>query len=674
MLKPKPLLTIAEVKARMQKQLRESGLSHDQKGYTPLTAEQCPTGLAYKAAGYQITYHDQDGKPTPFFRFRYVEEIKGDFGTVKDVRYVQPTGVLPQVYWSTNAPWKKILADKEVPLFITEGEKKADCGGKYGLAVIGLGGVWSFKSKSRNLSLLKELAAIDWSGRRVYIVYDSDAVFNRNILMAETELARQLIERGANVYALRLTHDLDRKVGLDDFIVSDGVEAFNKLVDSDAEEFANSVALHEMNSEVTYINDPSAVLKLETNQIMDCRKFVNEAFANRKYTATVPAVNNGSKQVEKSTAKEWMKWGGRAVVERMTYKPGQPEITAENEWNRWKGWEVEPKEGGVKPWTELLDFLCKSAGPEARLWLEQWLAYPLQYPGAKLFSAPALWSYTQRMGKTLLGYTMKDIYGRSFREIGSDDLVGNFNPWAEDKQFIMGDEIATAEENRKTVYNRLKRWITQAEITINKKFQPVYTLPDCANYYFNSNSADMFYIAKEDARLMVIEVEGKPLPKTFYNNYFRWKDKQGGVAAILYHLLHHLDTKGFDPTGPPPVTQAKRSMQDVGLTPAEKYVSALKSEPTEMLTQMGIGPFKLYTINDLVEIARSHTDNAGQKYITTDSLGKALGRYGFKKVPTKDGTGRLKIPGRGFPYVWNFGATVDNPDQIRELYRMERVK
>ncbi|MFZ0630231.1 MAG: hypothetical protein WA374_09135 [Acidobacteriaceae bacterium] len=37
------------------------------------------------------------------------------------------------------------------------------------------------------------------------------------------------------------------------------------------------------------------------------------------------------------------------------------------------------------------------------------MAYPLQYPGTKLYSAVVLWTAQQGVGKSLLGYTMQQI-------------------------------------------------------------------------------------------------------------------------------------------------------------------------------------------------------------------------------------------------------------------------
>jgi hypothetical protein len=79
--------------------------------------------------------------------------------------------------------------------------------------------------------LIDDLAAFDWTGRDVYIVFDSDAVGNRNILLAEWRLAKLLNAKGARVRIVRLAPgENGAKVGLDDFLVAQGRHALDGLL------------------------------------------------------------------------------------------------------------------------------------------------------------------------------------------------------------------------------------------------------------------------------------------------------------------------------------------------------------------------------------------------------------------------------------------------------------
>ena len=146
-------------------------------------------------------------------------------------KYLQPAGIPPVPY---ILPEVAELAKKtHKPLIITEGEKKTLCLVKNGYNAIGLPGVWTFKSTKQNLSFLKELEEWDWRGRIVYICFDSDAVYNVQVLKAEAELGLNLYARGAKVFIIRLPQpDHRTKYGVDDYISEKGIDAFRVLYDS----------------------------------------------------------------------------------------------------------------------------------------------------------------------------------------------------------------------------------------------------------------------------------------------------------------------------------------------------------------------------------------------------------------------------------------------------------
>ena len=56
---------------------------------------------------------------------------------------------------------------------------------------------WGGRQKGQR-ELLPELAAIPWTGRVVYVIYDSDAVSNPGVCRAEFALARALKRCGCS--------------------------------------------------------------------------------------------------------------------------------------------------------------------------------------------------------------------------------------------------------------------------------------------------------------------------------------------------------------------------------------------------------------------------------------------------------------------------------------------
>jgi len=72
---------------------------------------------------------------------------------------------------------------------------------------------------------------VTWAGRRVFLVFDSDAVTNPHVRRAERDLAAALRRAGAIVVIVRLPSAPDgSKQGLDDFLVAHGPEALRQLL------------------------------------------------------------------------------------------------------------------------------------------------------------------------------------------------------------------------------------------------------------------------------------------------------------------------------------------------------------------------------------------------------------------------------------------------------------
>lgn len=118
----------------------------------------------------------------------------------------------------------KDLNNKEVPLWITEGIKKADAAVSNGLCCIALIGVWSWLSK---VGKADSLPIDDWNyltlgHRRVYICFDSDVMTNPKVAQALRQLKTFLRSRNATVISIFLPSDEGKKVGLDDFLASGG--------------------------------------------------------------------------------------------------------------------------------------------------------------------------------------------------------------------------------------------------------------------------------------------------------------------------------------------------------------------------------------------------------------------------------------------------------------------
>ena len=122
------------------------------------------------------------------------------------------------------------LTDASVPLWITEGVKKADAAASAGLCCIALLGVWNWRGTRRDGSSgpLDDWDDVTLAGRTTYVAYDSDVMTKPEVRDALQAMTVFLAGRGAQVRWIYLPEgevnpiDGSRpKVGLDDYL-SDG--------------------------------------------------------------------------------------------------------------------------------------------------------------------------------------------------------------------------------------------------------------------------------------------------------------------------------------------------------------------------------------------------------------------------------------------------------------------
>lgn len=146
-----------------------------------------------------------------------------DFSVImggKEVKYLSPIkgGNKLDIHPSMT----ERLKDVKQHLFITEGVKKADSLASRGKVVIGLSGIWNWKSKT---GAIGDWEDVPLKGRTVTILFDSDGRENRSITFAMKRLGSWLESRGVKtVNYLLVPEEFDGKPtkGVDDYFVAGG--------------------------------------------------------------------------------------------------------------------------------------------------------------------------------------------------------------------------------------------------------------------------------------------------------------------------------------------------------------------------------------------------------------------------------------------------------------------
>lgn len=570
-------------------------------------------------AAYRIPYFTPEGTDTGYFRLRFLTGLDGS----KPLRYWQPADSLPRLFF----PRAKVfdlgaaLADPQETLYVTEGEKKADRACLAGMVTVGLGGVWSWRSKRAGTPSLaiEDLDLVEWKDRRVVVVFDSDVSSKPAVFQAMVAFAKEVIARGGRPFSVRLPDGPDgAKTGLDDFLEEQGRPALDAL---EQEPLLGRLAddLQRLNEELVLVEKPPAVWRLKT------REFLNSEQLRLLYGDLKVNVATERSVRQESVIKRWLEWGLRRRAPSLAFEPGQPTFTSKGEVNLWQGWGAEARPGPTGPWDELLDHLFDGQ-LEARSWFEDWCAYPLQHPGAKMYSAVVFYSLHQGVGKTLVGETLGRIYGDACARPTPEDLAGVFNPWAACRLFALGDEVTGSDKRRDA--DRFKNLVTREIVTVNVKYQPQYTLKDRLNYFFTTNHPDAFLLERGDRRFFVHEIRSEPREQAFYDTYDAWL--RDGGHAHLFDLLLKRKLSGFNPRAKPPETEAKRDMTELSLSDLDGFVEQLRTDPDGALRLDG----QPAEIRDLVTLGEllAFADPGGTRRTTKVALAKALRRGGFRSL------------------------------------------
>jgi hypothetical protein len=150
----------------------------------------------------------------------------------KAIKYELPRGA--NVRLDCPPRCRLMLGNPNIPLWVTEGQKKADALASHGLCAIALLGVWGFKGKNPfgGTTILGDFDAIALEGRDVRLVFDSDVMTKPQVRQALDRLTEHLQRKGAHIAAVYLPQDGGKKVGVDDYLLNHTIEDLEGLIEA----------------------------------------------------------------------------------------------------------------------------------------------------------------------------------------------------------------------------------------------------------------------------------------------------------------------------------------------------------------------------------------------------------------------------------------------------------
>jgi hypothetical protein len=380
-----------------------------------------------------------------------------------------------------------------------------------------------------------------------------------------------------------------------------------------------------LNARVTYVESQMKFFDIKVGKYYKNLYHVRESFLNLG-----EAMVDGKKTVP--IVDLWAKSATRRSVHDIVYQPGDPEIVDGTSLNIWTPPTIQPKKGNPKMWLDLVHYIMREG--ELAEWFLQWLAYPIQHPGTKLFQAIFVYSQMQGTGKTfIVDPVMEFIYGPSnFYRLSNKGINSSFNGYAAKKQFVVTNEVFLPDyRERRDAMGMLKDTITRETVTINEKFQPEVEYTDYCNYYFTSQHADALALERNDRRFFVVEGPGEKLDAKDYQMLDEWLRTSGGAGNILHYLQNSVDCSKFDPKGDAMMTKWKKQIIELARDPLAEFAERLHQDPDRIFMVNGSKPdMALFRAEDLLKTFES----AYPKYrfnVTVKRMAHMLGAAELEK-------------------------------------------
>ena len=265
--------------------------------------------------------------------------------------------------------------------------------------------------------------------------------------------------------------------------------------------------------------------------------------------------------------------------------------------------------------------------------LTSWAAYPLKSiedrEEPKMHSCAALISPQEGSGKGLVGDTLGALYGKFFTSITSRELHADFNDWAKNRLFVLGNEITN--KNCADVADQLKAMITESTFYLHPKGVKRMEQPNHMNFLFTSNHTDAFFLSFSDRRFFIHAAPDRKLlekgewGRKKVDDYVAWRDSAEGRAALLYHLLEWKIPASWDHRSPPD-TAAKYALQAGSANQAENWLRDVAERP-ELLKDLK--ERRVWTAEELLRVFKERT---GDKEYGVVGMGQALRKAGWHRV------------------------------------------
>jgi hypothetical protein len=247
--------------------------------------------------------------------------------------------------------------------------------------------------------------------------------------------------------------------------------------------------------------------------------------------------------------------------------------------------DVKAEDGDADPWIDFVERLIPDE--EDRKELVRWCATLAGRPDIKMHYGVLLISETQGVGKGTLAKILAPLVGEENVSTPSEhEIVDSpFNYWIAHKRLAVVHEIYAGHSSK--AYDKLKSIITDPDISVNQKNQPIYKIDNWVHVFACSNSMRAVKLSEDDRRWFVPKVTDQKSDPHWWGEFNEWL-KDGGLGIIKWWMQEWL--KNNDPVAPgedAPWSSTKREMIEEGYSEGQMLVAKTLDQIKEKMNGAG---------------------------------------------------------------------------------------
>jgi hypothetical protein len=279
-----------------------------------------------------------------------------------------------------------------------------------------------------------------------------------------------------------------------------------------------------------------------------------DAESNRLANELVPEVVGGQNpRIQWSPIfKRWLQWRNRRTYDGVVFEPKREVLATRRlppasrdglkPLNLFVGTAWVPAPGACSLLLQHIREVWCGGQEEATEYVMNWLARMVQQPELPAETVLVLRS-GQGIGKGTITNIFRRYFGAHGIEITNDRELTGFNDHLSTAIFVSLNEACWG--GNKQSEGTLKSLITEHEISVERKFLPLFKIRNRTHLIVSSNSDWAVPVGHDDRRFAVLN----PAPVRRDTAYFRALHDEiqaGGDRALIHHLLQR-DITGFDP-------------------------------------------------------------------------------------------------------------------------------